>query len=147
MPLFNDELNRIADDIVDGCHDTVAPYGGADRCRTRRQRADHCGRRRVCGWLGGRWRAVDFDPAASGDVTNTAAFDFGTARRGAPGIVTHWSLMRGAAAPWSVSRSAPSRARPSTTETRSRSPRARWPSMAAPHSGYTEQEIELTIAA
>ena len=91
MPLFNVELNRIADDI--GASNwtvflhTAAPTDGSPTN----------GRTSVGGGAyqnGATLTAANISAASNGDIQNTAAIDFGTATADV-GTVTHWSAYRG----------------------------------------------------
>ena len=92
MPLFNTELNELADrigrsDLTIYLH-TAAPTNGSPTN----------GRTTAGGGAfvaGATLAAADISDAASGDIENTAAIDFGTATA-AVGTVTHWSAYRGA---------------------------------------------------
>ena len=93
MPLFDAELNRLADSIGDSdltiyLH-TAAPT-----------EADPTLGRTTAGGgayqAGATLAAVDITDAAAGDIENSAAISFGTAAASV-GTVTHWSAFRGAA--------------------------------------------------
>ena len=94
MPLFNTELNRLADDIGASAltirlHTAAPTNASPDNGRTT-----------VGGGAyeaGETLAASDITDASAGDIENNVAIDFGTADEDV-GTVTHWSAYRGAAA-------------------------------------------------
>lgn len=87
MPLFTVALNAIADGLVNASgtiylHTEAPTNGSPTNGRTTAGGGEFA--------TGHTTAAANWTAAASGDVENSVAFDFGTAS-GAVGTVTHWS--------------------------------------------------------
>ena len=90
-PLSTTELNRLADTIV-ASDLTIYIHTGAPGSAGTANRVSQGGGAYQNGKV---VAAAGWSNAASGDVSNVAAVEYGAANGGNPGTITHWTAFRG----------------------------------------------------